>query len=85
MNELLNAAKTVNDQRSFAIFLSTMADDFKSNPTLWENRDLGAFLEAMASWVEEMDGFYRNMEGGVPRNVNWKVFADALMGARVYE
>jgi hypothetical protein len=32
-----------------------------------------------------MDGYYQNQKRETPRNVNWKVFADALMAARIYE
>ena len=39
----------------------------------------------MASWVEDMDGFYTNQGLPTPKDPNWMVFADVLMGGKVYE
>ena len=44
---------------------------------------LRSFLEAMASWLEDCDGYY-----GDQRDVgvaDWQIFADALAAARIYE
>ena len=30
-------------------------------PEEWENRDLPSYLEAIAAWVDDMDGYYRNL------------------------
>lgn len=55
----------------------------KSNS--WKNNDLSSYLEAISSWIEDMDGFYENMGKSLPENINWSVFADILMAARIYE
>jgi hypothetical protein len=39
----------------------------------------------MASWMEDMDGFYENMNKPCPDNTSWSVLADILMAARIYE
>jgi len=39
----------------------------------------------MAAWVEDMDGFYTNQGLPVPEKPDWKVFADILMGGKIYE
>lgn len=85
MDELHTAAKTVNDRDSFVNFVTKLCQDLKTRPTSWENRNLEVFLEALGSWVEDMDGYYENMGREAPKDVNWKVFADALMAARIYE
>jgi hypothetical protein len=59
--------------------------DYVENLSSWENRDIGAFLEAMASWVEDMDGFYKNQGLPVPEKPDWKVVADILMSGKLYE
>ncbi|EFU1360097.1 hypothetical protein HUO97_004475, partial [Salmonella enterica] len=51
----------------------------------WENKDLPSYFESMASWVEDMDGYYLNQKLPAPENVNWTFIADILMAARVYE
>ena len=64
-------------------FISDIVRDHKSNGSQWENGDVRSFLEAMASWLEDCDGYY-----GDQRDVgvaDWQIFADALAAARIYE
>nr|WP_317697211.1 hypothetical protein [Xylocopilactobacillus apis] len=43
------------------------------------------FLEAMSSWVEDMDGYYLNTTQAVPKNINWSVLSDIIQATKVYE
>ena len=64
-------------------FISDIVRDHKFNGLQWENGDVRSFLEAMASWLEDCDGYY-----GDQRDVgvaDWQIFADALAAARIYE
>ncbi|MGK9174400.1 hypothetical protein KXR87_14380 [Yokenella regensburgei] len=74
--------KTREDLVEFIEFLSSNA---KNNLSEWENKDLPSYLESMASWIEDMDGYYLNQKLPVPDNVNWTFIADVLMAAKVYE
>lgn len=65
------------------IYLLSKESVMKSNS--WRNNDLSSYLEAIASWIEDMDGFYENMGKSLPEKINWSVFADILMAARIYE
>lgn len=62
-----------------------LARDVKENPEEWENKDLSTYLEAMAFWIEDMDGYYENTNQPLPKDINWSMFADILMAAKVYE
>ncbi len=77
--------KTIQTKKDFVNFLRALKNDYVENLSSWENKDIEAFLEAMASWVEDMDGFYINQGLPVPEKPNWKVFADILMGGKLYE
>lgn len=53
-----------------------------------ENNTVESYLDAVASWVEDMDGYYENM--GIANEVrldtmNWRVLADILIAATMYE
>ncbi|MEQ9770672.1 hypothetical protein ABRQ03_07355 [Pectobacterium jejuense] len=65
--------------------ISALARDFKENPDEWENNDLSSYLEAIASWIEDMDGYYDNTDQPLPKDTNWKIFADILIAAKIYE
>lgn len=77
--------KTIQTKKDFINFLRALKNDYVKNLSSWENKDIETFLEAMASWVEDMDGFYINQGLPVPEKPDWKVFADILMGGKLYE
>jgi hypothetical protein len=67
------------------IFLGKMICDLHENPKTWKNNSLATFLDAMKSWVEDMDNYYINVEQSIPKNVSWKVFSEILMASKIYE
>ncbi|MGC3991667.1 MAG: hypothetical protein QM796_18650 [Chthoniobacteraceae bacterium] len=85
MAELNEMVEVIHDKESFLQFIAKLSEDLKLNQTAWGNRDLGSFLEAMGSWIEDMDGYYINCGIEAPKSETWRFFADALMAARIYE
>ncbi|MCG8707905.1 hypothetical protein JHU04_001103 [Brenneria sp. 4F2] len=81
----LNVPHSVKTKNDFIQLVSWLALDIKDNADEWENKNLPDYFEAMAAWVEDMDGYYKNCEKSVPEDINWRVFADILMAAKVYE
>lgn len=77
--------KKIQTREDFVSFLRALKMDSAENLSSWENRDIEAFLGAMASWVEDMDGFYINQDLPIPEKPDWKIFADILMGGKLYE
>ena len=75
----------IQTRQDFISFLRKLKKDYLENLPSWENRDIGTFLEAMASWIEDMDGFYINKGLPVPKKPDWKVLADIFMGGKLYE
>jgi hypothetical protein len=81
----LESVQTVSSRADLARFLSEAAVDCQQNPGEWSNRELKTFLEAMAAWIQDMDGYYKNRNEPVPVRPDWKVFAEMVAAARVYE
>jgi hypothetical protein len=78
--------ESIPDKNSFIIFLGNLHQDYLQNPDKWENKTLEAFLEAMVSYSENIQGYYDNTNQQVDSNIaSWKVFADMLKGASMYE
>ena len=76
----------VTDKQSFIDFLKLLSDDFAKHPENWEHRNLGDFLQNMADYTEDIQGYYNNTDQPIDSEVaSWKVFYDILMGARIYE
>ena len=76
---------SIGSREDFVAFVKAMSKDLRENPSTWENTNLESFLEALGSWVEDMDGYYINQGKPVPTQPDWKVAADMLMAARTYE
>lgn len=83
--EIFNDLERLETREDFSNFITQLSSDLETNCDDWENQDLPSFLEAMAAWVDDMDGFYKNSGENIPQNIPWKVFAKILYAAKMYE
>ena len=77
----------IKTREDFIEFMATFVKSIKSGSPI-ENNTVELYLDAVASWVEDMDGYYENM--GLANEVNletmnWRVLADILIAATMYE
>jgi hypothetical protein len=77
--------ETIHTREDLVRFLEEFSADYRRDPGSWENHTLDRFLDALTSWVEDMDGFYLNRGEPLPVKPDWKIFAHMLMGAAIYE
>lgn len=75
----------IESREDFIKFVEALLQDLKNNKIDWENNTLESYLDAIARWAEDMDGFYKNQKLPFPENVNWKVFGQILIAAKMYE
>ena len=75
----------INTQKELAEFVRLLLQDFQKNPTRWENADLETFLEALATWIDDMDGYYTNHALPIPQQPEWRTIAEMLCAATKYE
>ena len=78
--------RKIQTRAELIAFIDDVIRDHDANGQNWENRDIRSYLEAMAAWLEDCDGYYQNV--GPSRDVDephWQIFADAVAAARVYE
>ncbi len=66
-------------------FIQSLANESSSASSNWENEDLPSFLEAMAAWIEDMDGYYQNQGEPTPNQPSWKTIGEILKAATIYE
>ncbi|KAB2915895.1 MAG: hypothetical protein F9K23_09180 [Bacteroidetes bacterium] len=73
-------------KEDFIAFLDFFYKDYLKNKDKWENNTLELFLEAMIAYTEDIQGMYDNQKSGVDSNeASWRVFADIMCGAAIYE
>ncbi|QEM13171.1 hypothetical protein [Mucilaginibacter rubeus] len=76
----------VNDRDSFIKFVLGLKKDLETKGNSWENIDLASFLDALASYAEDIQGYYDNLDLSINADTaSWRVFADMLKGAAIYE
>ena len=87
MKKLSSSNGDICGKEDFLIFLRRFISEFKKNPEKWENNTIETYLEGIEGWVEDMEGYYENNNlGHVDLSIiNWRVFADILSAARIYE
>jgi hypothetical protein len=83
--ELHEKIDSIVDNQDLAAFIEALRTDLITNSDDWENANLERFLEAMAAWVRSMGNAYKNMGKEFPKQPSWKMMADILYAAKIYE
>lgn len=81
-----DGTENVLDKKSFTEFAREILQDCKSNSYNWTNNNLYDFIDGIASYAEDIDGYYQNMKSLKSPNIpTWRIFAQILKGATQYE
>jgi hypothetical protein len=77
---------SVQSRQQLIDHLFFLMDDFDGAGNHWQNQDLYTFLQAMAAWLNDCDGFYRTSGKSIDADQpSWQVFADMLSAAAIWE
>lgn len=70
----------------FILFVEKLKKDYLDNKENWENNSIDLYLDAIVAYSRDIQGFYNNTNQKIDiKEVDWKVFADVLKGAKIYE
>ncbi len=75
----------IRSREDLAKFVRALHVSLKEKPGDWENTDLESYLEAIAAWVEDMDGYFKGRGEAVPEPPTWKTLGQILRAAMAYE
>ena len=76
---------SVKTAEELADVVNAIARDWETDGRAWQNQTAGAFVEALAAWLTDMQGYYANRGTTVAAQSPWQVMADAVSAARYYE
>lgn len=82
LNERVN---DIRDRDSLVRLIREISDKIGAHNDEWLNLDLPSFLEAMAAWIEDMDGYYANRGEETPQELTWKNLGEIIAAALIYE
>ena len=77
--------KEIKTKKDFVSYVHELSKEYHNNSESWPNKNLDTFLEALAAWVEDMDGYYLNQGQPIPEKPDWQMIANMLAAAKVYE
>ena len=83
--ELREQAEKIQTCEDLVLFIHHLVRDLRTWPERWENTSLDAYLAAVAAWVQDMEGYYRNRGETVPQHPTWNHIGEILLAARIYE
>lgn len=75
----------IKTREDFVKFVYNLFQDYHDNPQTWHNNNLELFLQGIAGWVDDMDGYYHNIGKEMPEKPDWQMVANMFMAAKVYE
>lgn len=81
--------ETIRSKEDFDQFLLLLCDDYKrseNSDDKWENRSLERYLQSIQQATVSIENYYRfNKISFNPDKPGWKIFAEILLMAKVYE
>ncbi|MCF2528957.1 DUF7660 family protein [Yinghuangia soli] len=75
----------IHDRAKLAAFVRALHQDYLRRGQHWENDTLERFLQALAAWIQDSEGWYRNTGKELPPGGDWTFLARALDAATAYE
>jgi len=75
----------VHSKDDLARFIVELRSELGADEGRWENADLASYLEALAGWVGDMGGWFKNQGQPVPHDPSWSLVAQMLRAATLYE
>ncbi len=82
LNEMVSRIQTRED---FLHFLHALLEDLRSHPEQWENLTLEGYLQAMAAWGADAEGYYAGQGIPLSPQASWKTLGEMLLAAKIYE
>lgn len=81
-----NVRYDMNSRSDLVQFIYALQDELRQHPERWENVDLHTYLGALAAFLNDVHGYYRNAKLDVDAEVaSWRLLADCLQAASAYD
>lgn len=85
-DDSLHNTSAIDSKDAFIEFVCELTRHLDEHPESCPNYDLYNFLSSLAGWLSSAHNYYRNFDLDVSSEVpSWRLFADCLLAARVYE
>lgn len=83
--EVYNRINNIKSKEEFIEFLDFLSKDRYTKIGEWNNNTIEEYLAAISSWVEDMEGYYKNNNLPISNNQNWGFIATLFYVGKIYE
>ncbi|MGH8838419.1 MAG: DUF7660 family protein [Jiangellaceae bacterium] len=83
--DLIEARDSIRTRQDLARFVNALRHDLLNNGDAWENATLDRYLEALAAWIADMEGYFKNQGISAPERPDWHLVGQMLFAASIYE
>jgi hypothetical protein len=83
--DLHDHAESIQSRADLVAFIRALRRDLEQHQDDWENPNLSSFLEALAAWTEDIDGYFENLGRPAPEQPSWWLLGQMLVAAKSYE
>jgi hypothetical protein len=83
--DVVQVRDSIETRHDLARFVLALRDDLLNNHDAWENTTLEQFLEALAGWIGDMEGYFQNQGIPEPEQPDWQLVGQMLFAASIYE
>lgn len=81
----LETPDSIQTRHDLARFVHALRESLLSDPETWENQTLDRYLEALAAWIADMEGYFKNQGVPEPEQPDWRLVGQMLFAASIYE
>ena len=81
-NAMIN---NINSKEGLIEFLNELRRDKEQKSEEWVNTEVTTYLDGICSWVEDMEGYFQNMNMDMPNDIDWKFIATLFYVGKIYE
>jgi hypothetical protein len=71
--------------KDLAAYIEALRIAIRDNPEAFENVTLDSYLGALSGFTSDMDGYFLNQKQPVPDQPSWRLIAQMLAAATIYE
>ena len=81
--QLEDFVNNISSKEDFVAFLKLLLKDHSNNIEEWENNNLDSYLNGIYGFTTDIDGFLKLEINDL--KPTWKLFAQILLAAKIYE
>lgn len=78
MKEYTDLLGQIQNKNDFIHFMELFRKKIK-------DESVQEYLESVCAWTEDMEGYYKNVNRALPKNINWDFIATLFYVGSIYE